>query len=90
VTPQFFETLIGKQYEHWCYFTRCSVKKINLAGFVQYDFKLFKLEWNLNQNIIVLFDSNLKQTNSNTKAFSKQLWLSKVSTTTKINTKINK
>jgi hypothetical protein len=28
-----------------------SVKKINLAGFVQYDFKLFKLEWNLNQNL---------------------------------------
>jgi hypothetical protein len=49
-----------------------SVKKINLAGFVQYDFKLFKLEWNLNQKFKYnfRFDSNLKQiSNSTTKAF---------------------
>jgi hypothetical protein len=28
-----------------------SVSKINLAGFAQYDFKLFKSEWNLNRKI---------------------------------------
>jgi hypothetical protein len=42
--------------------------KINLAGFV-HDFKLFKLEWNLNQNLkynSFRFDSNLKQISNST------------------------
>jgi hypothetical protein len=50
VTPPVFENLIGSMSTD-ATLQDVSVKKINLAGFVQYDFKLFKLEWNLNQNL---------------------------------------
>jgi hypothetical protein len=95
VTPPVFETLIGNSMGTDATLQDVSVKKINLAGFAQYDFKLFKLEWNLNQNLkynSFRFDSNLKQiSNSTYQSFplASNFDYQKVSTTTKINTKIN-
>ncbi|HAH55497.1 MAG TPA: hypothetical protein DCM02_09545, partial [Flavobacterium sp.] len=95
VSPPVFETFIGNSTGADATLQHVSVKKINLAGFTQYDFKLLKLEWNLNQKLkynSFRFDSNLKQISN----FSSQSFplagnfdYQKVVTTTKLNSKIN-
>ena len=95
VTPPVFETLIGSGNGSGATLQDVSVSKINLAGFAQYDFKLFKSEWNLNQKLKYnnfRFDRNLKQiSNSTNQSFSlaSNFDYQKVETTTKLNSKIN-
>ena len=95
VTPPVFETLIGSGNGSGATLQDVSVSKINLAGFAQYDFKLFKSEWNLNQKLKYnnfRFDSNLKQISNSTNQnfpLASNFDYQKVETTTKLNSKIN-
>lgn len=95
VTPPVFETLVGNSNGTDATLQHVSVKKFNLAGFAQYDFKLLKLEWNLNQKLkynSFRFDSNLKQiSNFTSQSFPLAGYFDyqKVATTTKLNSKIN-
>lgn len=95
VTPPVFETSTGNSIGTDATLQHVSVKKINLAGFAQYDFKLLKLEWNLNQNLkynSFRFDSNLKQiSNFTNQSFplASNFDYQKVATTTKLHSTIN-
>lgn len=94
VTPPVFENSIGNGTDNDTTFQHVSVKKINLAGFTQYDFKLFNLEWNLNQNLkynSFRFDSNLKQiSNFTNQSFplASNYDYQKIATTTRISSKM--
>ncbi len=95
VTPPVFENSIGNSMGNDATLQHVSVKKINLAGFTQYDFKLFKLEWNLSQNLqynSFRFDSDLKQiSNFTNQSFplASNYDYQKIATTTRLKSKIN-
>lgn len=93
VSPPVFETFIGNGSASDATNQQVSVRKINLAGFSQYNFRLMKLEWNLSQNLkynSFCFGSNLRQnSNFNNQSFplASNFDYKKLATTTRLNSK---
>lgn len=93
VSPPVFETLIGNGSDSDATNQHVSVKKLNLAGFSQYNFRLMKLEWNLSQHLkynSFSFGSNLNHLpNFNNQSFPlvSNFDYQKLATTTRLNSK---